>query len=140
MKTTLLLCDFAQVSEGKLTAVGIGWDKRPAGPLPCGIGLIIDVGWEETNVRHHVVLRLVDADGHPVRDEAGNALEPTMDMEVGRPPGHLAGASVRTVHALNLTWPFTPGRFQWTVEVDGVEQEEAAASFDVLAPMEMRAG
>lgn len=67
----LILADFAQVADGKLTVVGAGWDKIGPKPSPSGIGLLLKVPWEETNQRHKVDLSLVDSDGGPVLDAKG---------------------------------------------------------------------
>lgn len=141
MDVSLFLCDFAQVSEGKLTAVGIGWERRPAGNLPFGLGLVMKTGWEETNRKHQVGLRLMDADGQPVADGNGNGLEASMEMEVGRPPGAVPGTSFTSCQALNISWPLGPGRYQWLVLVDGQEVPGGSVTFDVFAapPSSMKA-
>jgi len=41
MRVTMLLADFAQVSDGKLTVVGGGWSLTGPEPVPFGIAILI---------------------------------------------------------------------------------------------------
>ena len=62
----MLLCDAAQVADGKLYVLGGGWSLTGPDPMPSGIALKIDVGWHEADQAHHWELYLEDADGRPV--------------------------------------------------------------------------
>ena len=67
MKATILLCDAAQATDGKLNMLGAGWNVIGPQPAPFAIALLIDVPWDETGRSHYFELTLVDADGRPVR-------------------------------------------------------------------------
>ena len=62
----MLLADFAQVADGKLTVVGGGWSLTGPEPTPFGIAILVHVPWDQANRRHTLRLELVDADGEPV--------------------------------------------------------------------------
>jgi hypothetical protein len=66
VKVTLLLADFAQVSEGKLNIIGGGWSVTGPFPVPSAIAAKIEVPWDQANRRHHIVVELTDEDGHIV--------------------------------------------------------------------------
>ena len=136
MQAQLILADFAQVSDGKLTWVGAGWDRTGPKPTPSGIGLLIKVPWEATNQRHDVLLRLLDSDGAQVRDPNGKPMGMGSQFEVGRPPGLAAGALQTVCIALNVgPLPLTPGaRFEWVLSIDDRTQEDWRAAFHVREP------
>ena len=69
VRVTMLLADFAQVSDGKLTVVGGGWSLTGPEPVPFGIAILIRVPWDQANQRHVMRLELLDADGIPVEIE-----------------------------------------------------------------------
>ena len=56
----MLLADFAQVSDGKLTVVGGGWSLTGPDPVPFGIAILIRVPWDQANQRHVMRLELLD--------------------------------------------------------------------------------
>src|SRR6266567_3613182 len=88
MRVTMLLCDAAQVADGKLFVLGGGWSITGATMGPSAIALKLEVPWDQTNVAHHWELYLVDADGRPVTiqtDDGQQAIEVRGDFEVGRP-------------------------------------------------------
>jgi hypothetical protein len=62
----MMLCDSAQVADGKLYVLGGGWSMTGPDPVPSAIALKIDVGWHEAESAHHWELYLEDADGGPV--------------------------------------------------------------------------
>ena len=49
MKATLMLADYATVSDGKLSIVGGGWSVTGPEPVPFGIALLIQVPWDQAN-------------------------------------------------------------------------------------------
>ena len=71
VKVTMLLCDAAQVSDGKLYILGGGWSMTGPDPVPSAVALKIDVDWHEAETSHHWELFLEDADGRPVHDGDG---------------------------------------------------------------------
>ncbi len=64
----LLLANSAEVSpQGMVSGLGIGWSVTSSPTAPAALILMIKVPWDQTNVKHAALLRLVDADGHDVR-------------------------------------------------------------------------
>ena len=49
----MLLCDAAQVSDGKLFILGGGWSMTGPDPVPSAVALKIDVDWHEAGRSHH---------------------------------------------------------------------------------------
>jgi len=138
MKATMLLCDAAQVADGKLFILGGGWSITGAVMGPSAIALKLEVPWDQTNVPHHWELYLVDADGHPVTiqtDDGQQAIEVRGDFEVGRPPGLPMGSPLDVPIAVNLPpLPVSAGeRYEWRLTVDGESNEEWAVSFTTLS-------
>jgi hypothetical protein len=124
VEATMLLADFVQVSDNKLTAVGAGWDVTQGGEfaVPAGIGIIFWVPWDRTNEPHRFTLRLLTEDGEQVvfgPEEGGEALIIEDVFEVGRPPGVRKGTALSLPLAINigpLPLPFDSG-FVWRLEV-----------------------
>src|SRR5262245_64817080 len=54
----MLLADYAVVSDGKLTIVGGGWSQTGPEPASFGIGLLIQVPWDQANTRHSFSVEL----------------------------------------------------------------------------------
>jgi hypothetical protein len=106
MDVTMLLCDRAQVAEGKLYVLGAGWSLTGAGfPFPCEVAVLIEVPWTATNEKHDFVLKLLNDDGEAVELGPG-AVEIQGQFEVGRPPGVKPGS------ALNQNMVFKFGMLQ----------------------------
>lgn len=89
-----VLGDFAQVSDGKLTVVGAGWNmvnaKQYPLSLPFGLGIGILIPWSETNAKHPFGFVLEDADGNQLLSSGG-------EVEAGRKPGIPVGMAQRVV-------------------------------------------
>jgi hypothetical protein len=140
MKVTMLLADFAQVSDGKLTVVGGGWSITGPEPVPFGIGILVHVPWDLANTRHTLRLELLDADGRPVEVavEGSDQEQPVVffddvPFEVGRPPGIKPGTSLEFVVAVNSgPLPLEPGaRYEWRLSIDGRQQDDWRLPFSV---------
>jgi len=128
VKATLLLADAAQVADGKLFVLGAGWQWTGPGPVSMAVAVLIEVPWDQTNVRHRWELDLVDADGAPVRVPTANGSEPVVargEFEVGRPPGSVPGASLPVPVAVNFAGLSLPPaqRFSWLLRIDGATSE-----------------
>jgi hypothetical protein len=127
MKATLLLADYAQVADGKLTIVGGGWSVTGPEPAPFGIAILIQVPWDQANVRHTMRLELLDSDGVPVAVETDDGDEEPivffddLTFEVGRPPGLKPGTPLDFPVAVNSgPLPIPPGgRYEWRLTIDG---------------------
>ena len=63
MKATLILADYARVSEGKLDVLGAGWTVAGPDEVTMGLGVLVEVPWDQTNRSHQMVVRLLGEDG-----------------------------------------------------------------------------
>jgi len=53
VRVTMMLCDAAQVADGKLFILGGGWSLIGPDPMPSAIAIKVDVGWHEATRAHH---------------------------------------------------------------------------------------
>ena len=105
VKVTMLLCDAAQVSDGKLYILGGGWSMTGPEPVPSAVALKIDVDWHEAEASHHWELFLEDADGRPVLMETAEGTQPVEvrgEFTVSQPPGIPEGSPIDVALAVNL--------------------------------------
>jgi len=134
VKATILLCDAAQASDGKLNMLGAGWNVIGPQPAPFAIALLFDIPWDETGRSHHFDLTLVDADGRPVVPSgADKPIAVSGDVNVGRPDGLREGSDLRMPLAITFgPLALTPGlRYVWHLDIDGQRDETWVAPFDV---------
>jgi len=103
----LLLSDHSESINGKVYAMGAGWNQLRFPELPqefgFSIALGLDVPWDETNQRHTMTLHIEDPDGERLGDEF------SLDFETGRPPGSVAGQAQRIVLSLGTRTAFSAG-------------------------------
>ena len=102
----MMLCDAAQVADGKLFILGGGWSLIGPDPMPSAIAIKVDVGWHEATRPHHWELFLMDEDGRPVIVEGADGPQPIEvrgDFEVGRPEGVPEGSPVDVAVAVNFS-------------------------------------
>jgi Family of unknown function (DUF6941) len=138
MKATMLLADYSVVSDGKLTIVGGGWSQTGPEPASFGIGLLIQVPWDQANTVHSFNVELLDADGAHVVLETPEDEEQTVafggEFEVGRPPGLKPGTPLDFPVAMNSTpLPLEPGRYEWRLTIDGEGRQDWTLPFTVRA-------
>lgn len=139
MKATMLLADYAVVSDGKLTIVGGGWSQIGPEPSALAIGLLIQVPWDQANTPHSFSVELLDADGAPVSfegddDESDQQVAFGGEFEVGRPPGLKPGTPLDFPVAVNSTpLPLEPGRYEWRLTIDGKSHQDWTLPFTVRA-------
>ncbi|HET9289039.1 MAG TPA: hypothetical protein VFO26_15910 [Gaiella sp.] len=137
MRVTMLLADFAQVSDGKLTVVGGGWSLTGPEPVPFGIAILIRVPWDQANQRHVMRLELLDADGIAVDMDTDDGTQPVVffddfPFEVGRPAGLKPGTPLDFPVAVNSgPIPLDPGRYEWRLTIDGEADDEWRLPFTV---------
>jgi hypothetical protein len=140
MEATLLLANSAEPTPtGTVSALGIGWSMISTPTPPVALVILIKVPWDVTNVKHELLLKLVDADGHdvmlgvtPFGDPA--PLEIRGEFEVGRPAGLPHGTAIDQAMPINVGagLPLVPGlSYEWRLIIDG--EERAARSFLVRA-------
>jgi hypothetical protein len=138
VNVTMLLCDAAQVADGKLYVLGGGWSMTGPDPVPSAIALKIDVDWHEAEVPHHWELFLEDADGRPVMVETAEGSQPVEvrgEFTVTHPPGVPEGSPIDVALAVNLgPIPLAPGtRFVWRLMIDGEALAGASLGFTTRA-------
>jgi len=135
MKATLLLADYAVVSDGKLTVVGGGWSHTGRDPASFGIALLIQVPWDQANTVHVFSVELLDADGAAVLvdgEEGEQAVAFGGEFEVGRPPGIKPGTPLDFPVAVNSTpLPLEQGRYEWRLTIDGDTRADWTLPFSV---------
>jgi hypothetical protein len=129
VKVTMLLCDHAQVAEGKLFIAGGGWSACASTLGPTSIAMVIGVPWDRANASVAFSLRLVDADGHPVQHETLNGSELIAfegSLEVGRPPGLPPGSALDVPMAFQVPpMILAPGsRYIWELTLDDELRED----------------
>jgi hypothetical protein len=131
---TAFLADSAEAVNGKLYVLGAGWDQLVVSSLPAvqqrvALGVLLQVGWNDTDVEHDVTLRLETEDGAPVllaRNVPG-APPGTAVAAIGHRFTAGRSALVRAGDAQTLPVTFTindlllerVGGYSWVIEVDG---------------------
>jgi hypothetical protein len=122
MKAFMLLADWAEALNGKLYIQGGGWTRytlSQPGVLNCAVAVKFSVGWDETNKKYAIAIRLIDDNGHPVMADTRPVVVET-GMEVGRPAGSTPGADLDAVLAITIVGlPIERGRYEFVIEVDG---------------------
>jgi hypothetical protein len=142
MKVTMMLADYAQVADGKLTIVGGGWSVTGPMPVPFAIAVLFEVPWDRANMKHRFRLDLVDADGHMVFAQTEDGEEPVTiegEFEAGRPPGLKPGTPLDVPIAINLPGPPVPpgGRYEWRLTVNGEQENDWRLPFSMRAEDEV---
>jgi len=131
----MMLCDAAQVADGKLYILGGGWSVTGPDPAPSAIAIKLEVDWHEATRAHHWELFLVDADGREIGFDTPDGTRQTIeirgDFEVGRPAGVPPGTPVDLPLAINLgPLPLPPGaRYMWRFTVDGESEPSWVLGF-----------
>lgn len=129
-----MLCDFAQVADGKIFVCGGGWSDTGTPTNPMAIAVLVQVPWGEANRRLRFALRLLDEDGSVLLQPgpAGQqiSIESAGELEVGRPPGLLEGSMLNAPLAIK-TGPLLlkPGRYVWEFSLDGRTEENWNVAF-----------
>lgn len=136
IRATLILCDHAEVADGKLFINGGGWSLTGPQPTPHGVAALIHVPWDRANDQVTFQLTLRDEEGHPVMQPGPVGPVPVQaggKFEVGRPPGLKHGTRIDVPFAINVgPVPLSPGgRYEWTLEVDGETDEDWHLGFSV---------
>jgi hypothetical protein len=116
----LILADHSEALNGKVYAMGAGWNVLRFPELPqqwaFGLALGLDVPWDQTNQTYALTMHLEDPDGELLGDEFA------MEFEAGRPPGSIPGSDQRIVLSLRTQADFaTAGPHAVVVKVDDEE-------------------
>jgi len=125
----MLLCDAAQVADGKLYILGGGWSMTDR-----TLSLAVRSRSTWTGMSrdpHHWELFLEDADGQPsCRDAHGRSRSRCEDFTVAHPPG--IPEARRSTWRSPSTWahPARAGtRFAWRLTIDGESLANASLGF-----------
>lgn len=135
MKVTMLLADYAKVSDGKLDILGGGWSVTNATTPPSAIVIYIQVPWDRANIKHRMKLDLLDADGNIATVESDEGEKPVAqiegEFEVGRPSGMKAGTPIDAPTVIPVPpLQLQPGqRYEWRLTVDGQGDEDWTLPF-----------
>lgn len=122
MKTTMILCDYAEAIGGKLYIMGGGWTVSPPGSRNMSLAVRILIPWDETNEKHQLNLILQDENGNTVQaGDPPRSIEQTGDFEVGRPPNVPAGSDIDFSAVFNfIGLPLLSEKgYRWQLEIDG---------------------
>ncbi len=128
-RVTMLLCNYAVVSDGMLHVNGGGWTQIDPHAAQTAIALILGVPWSESNRRIVFTFKLLDEDGHP-QDQAGiedsSGIFIQGQFEVGRPAGHTPGGHIDWPVAILVPPLQLPSgsRLSWVLEIDGKSRPE----------------
>ncbi|MCK9929414.1 hypothetical protein MXD62_19895 [Frankia sp. Mgl5] len=139
MRLTMILCDAAQVSAGKLFILGGGWNIAGPGPFPSALAVLVEVPWDRSNTPFTLSLELLEEDGEPVIHQGPLGPQPVRveaQMEVGRPPGIKKGSPLSVPFAVNVaSMQLTPGsRYYWEAKIEGQPPDgDRTVSFQVRA-------
>jgi hypothetical protein len=136
VKATMLLAVYAVVSDGKLTIVGGGWSQTGPEPASFGIGLLIQVPWDQANTRHVFSVELLDSDGTPIGFEDDEESDQVVafggEFEVGRPPGLKPGTPLDfAVAVFSTPLLVVRGGYEWLLSIDGGSREDWTLPFTV---------
>lgn len=136
MRVDAFLADSAEVVQGKIYALGAGWNtiyvrQFPAAHRRLAVAATVHVPFTATNVAHKFELKLVTEDGqeYPIglRADAEGKPQPVRamggDFTLGRPP-HLVDGDEQvacfafTIDGLRFS---EAGMFAWAISIDGEE-------------------
>ena len=132
IKVTLLLCEFAKVTDGLLTVVGGGWTQR--GPLstPSAVAALVSFPFSLAPRHHLFRLQLVDADGrHVLVENAEVAFDGTIDISPSPDSPPYAPVTIPFAFVFPLL-PLEPASYSWQLLIDGSSSSAWSLPFQVL--------
>jgi len=84
----LILCDAAQVADGKLFLIGGGWSTWRSGNYPTrmllGVGISVIVDWNETGTHYPITITIADEAGVPIMPQVQGQFEVRRQSDVGK--------------------------------------------------------
>ncbi len=119
----LVLCDWAEVINGKLYMMGAGWSRIKANmPVPLlSVAVMWKIPWALANEPQSIDVVLLTEDSQPVKGPDGNDFRLQGNVEVGRPPGLKFGSPLDaplTFSIAGLT--LSPGRYRFELRINGI--------------------
>ena len=134
MNADLILCDHAEAVNGKLYINGGGWNVLflRGAPVNIFLAILVEVDWNETNIRHQLQAELQTSDGDLVEIMGQPVLIPAQ-LELGRPPGVKPGSSLLAPLAIGVNGLILEkGGYVWLLKSG--ENELARRPFQVTDP------
>lgn len=129
----LILCDWAEVINGKLYIMGAGWSRVPANrQIGAAVAVMWKIPWAHANEPQAISLRLVTDDGQPVNGPDDKPIMMEGSIEAGRPPGIKFGSPLDAPIAAILQLNLKPGRYRFEFTVS--RELAAQVSFDAVTP------
>ncbi len=120
LQATVVLCDAAQATGGKLYVLGGGWTRLRANtPANIALGIVVHIPWDRANhkIRFEAVLRNDDGEAVEMND---TQVRGTGEFEVGRPPGMKQGEQINFPLVMSFNGLALPaGGYVWECEIDG---------------------
>jgi hypothetical protein len=120
LNATIILCDAAEVSNGKLYVLGGGWTHllRPNQLTNVALAMVIRVSLEEASKQHKLEVSLLREDGEPVR-VGDDPVRVEGAFEVGRAAGVKPGSELVAPVALQFGLVLPPGDYVWELLING---------------------
>jgi len=133
-EVTSFLADSVDLVNGKIYALGIGWNTifTPGFPIQhprVGLGVLVNVPYTYTNEDHTLEITLQDEDGNPIPlrympKEDGSQTPDfkfSAQFRLGRPPALPAGDPQLMPLAINFDGLILnkASMFRWVIEIDG---------------------
>lgn len=151
MQVDAFLADSADMVQGKIYALGIGWNNVYVAVFPAvhprvSVAMTIHVPYTATNQMHSISLHLESADGErlplgetpPDQPESapGQLFDLGGQFNVGRPPLLPAGdeqivALTITINQLRLE---KPDMLTWVISIDGTPEKRLPMRVHQLTP------
>jgi Family of unknown function (DUF6941) len=134
MNASVMLANFAKVSDGMLDVQAAGWTQIGPGPISFFVAGLVFCDWDELNQRHELKAELLDADRQPVPNPAdGEAIHATAEWEMGRPPGIKPGTTLVMPFAIPFGVFELEAGVQYVVQVsiDGDPRDQWRLPFTV---------
>lgn len=129
----MILCDWAEVLNGKLYVMGGGIEviwSIPGAATMLSIGLLIRVGWNDTNRQMKLRVGLLNEDGAALPGPDGQPFAIMGEIEVGRPAGVRPGSTITVPLAMRIPPMLLPdGGYRFEMYLD--ERLTGAISFTV---------
>jgi uncharacterized protein DUF6941 len=115
-----MLCDFAEVLNGKLYVMGGGFDVILADvTAQLALAVIWRVPWDQANRPHELDIQLFSEDCEPVTDADANEIRAKGQMEVGRPAGMTPGQAISAPLAVRIpALSLSPGGYRWELRIN----------------------
>lgn len=135
MRAHLILCDHAEVVNGRLYLLGGCWTISGPHPVNFGVAVEVWVPWDAMNAKHSWRLELLDIDGKAAQWLANGTLigfRIEGNFEATRGPGLRRGSDAPVALAVNAGGvPLPPGDYEMRLWIDGKTESSWRAVFNI---------